>query len=226
MVESPVEIDAGVAAYRGESEEMMRREEFLSRDPGLLAELAAHCPEGYLALAAAGAPPRAVPVNFALRETDIYFHGALAGDKFDRIRADGRVGFTIARPYSLVPSHWTSEGGSACPATQLYASIEVRGSCVLVDDAAEKALGLQTLMEKYQPEGGYRPLRATDSGYEAPVRSTGVFRLAIEDWTGKVRLAQERSVEQRERLVRQLRARGAPLDLITADRIAHTLGPA
>ena len=198
-------------------------------------ELARNCAEGYLALgpapAAAGPSdpgagprfPRAIPVNFALQGEEIVFHGALAGDKFERIGDGVEAGFTLARPLSIIPSHWTAEGGSACPATQLYLSVEVYGRCVRVDEPGAQARALQALMEKYQPEGGFRPLDAADAGYRAPLQATGVFALRIGQWTGKVRLGQEKPPAARRRWIELLRARGLQVDLETADRIARTL---
>lgn len=204
----------------------MRRDEFLTTEPGFLAELAAECLEGYLALAPGAAVdsfPRAIPVNFALEGGRIYFHGALGGDKFERIGPGVAAGFTIARPCSLLPSTWMSEGDSACPATQLFLSVEAYGVCEPVKETAEKAHGLQVLMQKYQPEGGYRPLNAADSGYTGSMSGTGVFRLEIERWTGKIRLAQEKSPGFRRRLIERLRERALPIDRETADRIEKTL---
>ncbi len=204
----------------------MRRDEFLTTDPAFLGELSDECPEGYLALDSSSAPgsfPRAIPVNFALDGDRIYFHGALSGDKFERIGEGTAVGFSIVRPYSLLPSTWMSRGDSACPATQLFLSIEVSGRCESIEDPVEKAQGLQAIMLKYQPEGGYRRLTTEDSAYTASIRGTGVFRIAIESWTGKVRMAQEKSPEFRQKLLSKLRERGLPIDLATADRIARGL---
>jgi len=203
----------------------MRRKEFRHDDDALLEELAASCLEGYLALTPnEDGYPRAVAVNFALHDGAIWFHGALAGDKFDRIAAEGRVGFTMVVPYSLTPSTWATDDGSACPATQLYTSVEVYGRCHIVDDPAQKATGLQALMQKYQPEGGYRPITHPDPGYERSVGATGVFRIEIESWSGKARLAQNQSEAKRRKLVALLRQRGLPVDLATAERIEGLKG--
>ena len=204
----------------------MRRKEFRNDDPALFDEVAAGCLEGYLALGDGQGQPRAVAVNFAVRDGRIYFHGALAGDKFERIAADDRVGFTMVLPCSLIPSDWSASDGSACSATQFYLSVEVSGRCRLVADPAEKARGLQSLMEKYQPEGGYRTISHRDPRYDRSLTGVGVFRVDIESWSGKVRLGQNQAESARRDLVSRLRQRGRPVDLATADRIAAMLGPA
>jgi uncharacterized protein len=201
----------------------MRRDEFQNDDPALFEEVVTACLEGFLALNSSEGFPRAVAVNFAAGDGCLYFHGALAGDKYDRVIADDRVGFTMARPYSLTPSDWATSNGSACPATQLYVSVEVTGRCSLVEDRIEKAIGLQALMEKYQPEGGYRPISHEDSRYDRSIAGVGVFRVDIQGWTGKIRLAQNQSEASRRDLIERLRQRGRPLDLETADRIAGGL---
>lgn len=201
----------------------MRRKEFGSENPALFDEVAGRCLEGVLALNGGEGTPRAVVVNFAARDGRIYFHGALAGDKYERVLADDRVGFTMALPYSVLPSDWTATNGSACPATQLYVSIEVVGRCTVIDDPAEKAIGLQALMEKYQPEGGYHPISHEDSRYDRPLAGVGVFRVEIQGWSGKIRLAQNQSEASRRTLIARLRERGRPLDLASADRIAESL---
>ena len=201
----------------------MRRKDFQNNESALFDEMAEHCPEGYLALNGGDNFPRAVGVNFAARDGRIYFHGAVAGDKFERLKTDDRVGFTLARPYSLLPSVWSTSDGSACPATQLYISIEICGRCRLVDDPAEKGRGLQALMEKYQPEGGYRPMDRDDDSYKRPIAAVGVFRIDIENWTGKVRMAQNQSEASRRDLIARLKERGRPLDLETAARITESL---
>ncbi|MBU8870359.1 MAG: pyridoxamine 5'-phosphate oxidase family protein [Gemmatimonadales bacterium] len=200
----------------------MRNKEFLNNDPALFDEVATRCLEGYLALDGGEGYPRAVAINFAAQDGRIYFHGALAGDKFKRLAANGRVGFTMVLPYSLTPSYWATSDGSACPATQLYISIEVCGLCCLVEDRVEKASGLQSIMEKYQPEGNHRPIDNEDPRYERSITGVGVFRVEVESWSGKVRMGQNLPEKSRRNLVNHLRKRGSKLDQKTADWIAAT----
>ena len=74
----------------------------------------------------------------------------------------------------------------ACPATHFCKSVEIRGRCDLVDDLAEKAEALQALMEKYQPEGGHDPIRASDPVYAKALAGVAVFRVSGA-WTAKVK---------------------------------------
>lgn len=196
----------------------MRRAELESRDPALFQEVSRDCLVGHLALLTAGGHPRSVALNFAAVEQTIYFHGALAGEKFDLIAAAPLAGFTMVKPYSTIPSHWLSPR-NACPATQYFKSVEVRGRCLPVEDLAEKAAGLQALMRKHQPEGGYDPITAEAPAYRQALLHVGVFKVEPQSWTGKVKFGQNEPLHVRRKIVRALLERGGPLDGATAAEI-------
>lgn len=196
----------------------MRRHELSVQDDAFLAEVAGQAVEGYLALVTPDGP-RAVALNFAVAEGAVWFHGSLAGEKYEALRDGAPVGFTMTVPYSLIPSHWSAPS-HACPATHFFKSVEARGRCAPVDDPALKAVGLQALMEKYQPEGEYTPISADLKMYRGALKSVGVFRLEIASWTGKRKFGQNEPEKLRRQWVVKLRERGTALDLATADEIA------
>ena len=199
----------------------MRRHELESTDPAVFTEVAADAEVGYLGLITADGHPRVVPLNFAAIDDRLYFHGALDGEKFDRIRDDGRCSFSMCKPYSLLPSYWVV-ARHACPATHVFKSVEIRGRCEIVDDPAEKAAGLQALMEKYQPEGGFDPIDADKRMYAKSLERVGVFRVSG-PWTAKVKFGSNEPRKVREAWIEGLRERGEALDLATADEIKKTL---
>lgn len=200
----------------------MRRHELESHDPKLFSELARRCEIGYLALVTADGTPRAVPLNFAAVEQTIYFHGAAAGEKSDLLQAGPRVSFMMALPYSLLPSHWMAKD-YACPATHYFKSVDARGTCAPCDEAIDKARGLQALMEKYQPEGRFKPITADDPIYAKALRTVSVYRVAVETWSGKVKFGGNETVSVRRAMIERLRERGEPRDLETAREIEKTL---
>jgi len=200
----------------------MHRHELARTDPAVFTEVAVDAQVGYLGLVTAEGDPRVVPLNFAAIEGVVYFHGALEGEKFERARDDGRCSFSMCKPYSLLPSHWTA-AKHACSATQLFKSVEIRGRCNIVDDPAEKAVALQALMEKYQPEGGYEPIGADKRMYVKALERVGVFRVSG-PWTAKVKFGSNEPVKVRRSWIEALRERGEPLDMATADEIEKTLG--
>jgi nitroimidazol reductase NimA-like FMN-containing flavoprotein (pyridoxamine 5'-phosphate oxidase superfamily) len=202
----------------------VRRRELASADEALFAEVAARAEIGHFVIVTPEGWPRAVAVNFCAVAGRIYFHGALAGEKHDAVAAGGvRVGFTMNLPHSMIPSDWTAPG-HACPATHFFKSVEIKGRCSLVADRAEKAVALQALMEKYQPEGGFDPVDPAQSRYAKALDGVGVFRIDPETWSGKVKFGQNEPARLRRRFVAELRRRGRPVDLATAAEIEKTLG--
>lgn len=199
----------------------MRRNELQSTDPAVFAEVAAAAEVGELGLVTAAGTPRVVPLNFAAVGETVYFHGALDGEKYECIRDDGRCSFSMVEAYALVPSYWTAKK-HACPATHFFKSVEIRGRCEIVDDPAEKATGLQALMEKYQPEGGFEAIAADKSMYVKSLAGVGVFRVRG-TWTAKVKFGSNEPARVRRIWIEKLRERGAPRDLATANEIEKTL---
>jgi nitroimidazol reductase NimA-like FMN-containing flavoprotein (pyridoxamine 5'-phosphate oxidase superfamily) len=199
----------------------MRRRELATDDPALFAEVARHCEVGYLTLVTADGFPRTIALNFGVVDETVYFHGALEGEKYELIRAAPRAGFTMARVYSFIPSYWSAPR-YACPATQFFKSVEIKGACEEVVDPAGKAAGLMALMEKQQPEGGYDPIDPAVAPYTKALEHVGVFRVVPDSWTGKVKFGQNEPEKLRRIFVEKLRERGGPMDEETAREIENT----
>ncbi len=189
----------------------MRRQKNASNDPALLAELASACEIGHLALVTPTGVPRSIALNFALRDNAIIFHGAQAGEKYDAISAGGPMGFTMARPYSVIPSYWISPK-YASSTTHYFKSVEIRGECRIISGMQEKIAGLEALMEKYQPERGYEAISAEVPAYAKALEHVGVFRLDIKSWTGKVSFGQGKPEKLLLGFIDQLRMRGEGMD--------------
>ncbi len=189
----------------------MRRSDFLNTDDAFFQQVAHRSQVGYLGLVTSEGYPRSVALNFVAVEQSIYFHGALAGEKFDLICGGEKVGFTMAWELSYIPSNWLGKE-YACPATQMFKSVEIKGRCVVVEDVDEKARGLQALMEKHQPEGLFRPIAAGEKMYRKALEETGVFRVDADSWTGKARLFQEKSEAFQVKLTEKLAERGLAID--------------
>jgi len=200
----------------------VRRNELASADLDLFRHLADTCNVGYLSLVTAAGYPRSIALNFAAVGTTIYFHGALAGEKFELSQASPRAGFTIVKPYSFIPSYWASPR-HACPATQFFKSIEIKGICSCVDGVEEKARALDALMSKHQPEGGFEPITPSASLYAKSLEGVGIFRVVPDSWSGKVKFGQNEPEKLRRIFVDKLRERGGPMDEETAREIEATL---
>lgn len=199
----------------------MRRNELESRDPAVFAEVAAAVVVGELGILTVDGTPRVIPLNFAVVGENVYFHGALEGEKVECLAADPRCSFSMVDAYSLIPSYWTAPR-HACPATHFFKSVELRGRCEPVADLEEKARALQALMEKYQPEGGHDPIVADHPVYAKALARVGVYRVRGA-WTAKVKFGVNEPAKLRRTLVEKLRERGGPRDLETAVEIERTL---
>jgi nitroimidazol reductase NimA-like FMN-containing flavoprotein (pyridoxamine 5'-phosphate oxidase superfamily) len=87
-----------------------------------------------------------VPVNYGyIRENgkySFYFHGARAGRKFELAKSSPKVGFEIDGRYELL------EADTACDFSAKFQSVIGTGTLSLVEDKAEKILGLNCLMKQ------------------------------------------------------------------------------
>jgi nitroimidazol reductase NimA-like FMN-containing flavoprotein (pyridoxamine 5'-phosphate oxidase superfamily) len=136
------------------------------------------------------------PLNFACLDGHIYFHCALEGEKLDHIRRDNRVCFEVDLPLAYVKG----TGENPCRAEYLYRSVIARGRAGIVEGRAERLRALDSLMRKYQPEGGHGPYP------EEKLALTCIVRIDIEDMSGKEELGKD---EAREQLLRALKEKRA-----------------
>lgn len=152
----------------------MRRKKKEIRDSKIIDDLLASCPVGRLGTNGKDGYPRIKPLNFVYLDGKIYFHSAKEGEKIDDIVRDCHVVFEVDEPMGYVKS-----GNNPCSAKFLYRSAMIRGKAAIVTDDKERLLALRSLMEKYQPEGGYGEFLAEK------LRITAVVRIDIEEITGK-----------------------------------------
>jgi len=201
----------------------MRRNELASTDEALFRALTAEVTVGYLGVVTATGVPRSIALNFVALGHDIYFHGALGGEKYELLLQNPLAGFTIVKEYSYIPSTWSAPR-YACPATQFFKSLEIKGTCGLVGDPVEKASAMQALMQKHQPEGGYDVIDPAVPQYAKALAQVGVYRVRCESWTGKVKFGQNEPEKLRRIFVEKLRERSGPHDEATALEIEKSLG--
>jgi nitroimidazol reductase NimA-like FMN-containing flavoprotein (pyridoxamine 5'-phosphate oxidase superfamily) len=175
-------------------------------------DAAAH---GFLSFVRPDGSPGLVALNFARIEDTIYFRGAPDGEKMRSLQRDPRVTFMVADGFSLVPSYFR-DPERACPATQYYKAVVVHGSARIVNAREEKASALQAIMEKLQPEGGYRPITASDRFYRKSIDTTAVVALPIVEMTAKFKFGQNLPKRKRALVADQLIVRGASRDAETA----------
>jgi nitroimidazol reductase NimA-like FMN-containing flavoprotein (pyridoxamine 5'-phosphate oxidase superfamily) len=168
--------------------------------------------------------PVLVPLNFVRLDATIYFHGALAGEKFELCKDNPSATFVVVDAYSQLPSYFF-DPVSACPATQLYKSVVMRGSLRLANSHPEKARAMQALMEKLQPQGGYEPITEDSDLYRNKLKGVAVIAFDIEDITAKFKLGQDQTPAWRDNVSQRLLERGCPIDHHTIEQMERLSEP-
>jgi len=200
----------------------MRRKEFEVVDKSRIEEVLMRAEIGHLAFNGPDGWPRGTALNYTY-DGRIVWHGAVAGERFECLKQDPRATFFAVSLQTYLPSHFLSEE-NATGSSVAFKSVAVRGRCRFIEDPEEKCVVLNLLMEKYQPEGRYKKITPEDEMYKKVLRATGVFALIPEAMTGKFKLAQQKSEDDRRQLAAKLRERGAPSGLLVAAEMMRTLG--
>ncbi len=92
---------------------------------------------------AEGSHPYVVPVSFAFKGTDLYFHSAKTGKKIDILKQNPNVCFEVDMPEGLI------ENESACLWGMRYKSVIGFGRAYFIEAQNEKKEALDILMKKY-----------------------------------------------------------------------------
>ncbi len=122
---------------------------------------------------------------FAYDETAhaIYFHTARVGRTQANIGQDERVCFSVFEMGRLLPAKTAMEFSVE------YAGVVVFGTCSQIGEPQQAASALQLVLDKYAPHlrpgSDYQPIT------EAELARTAVFRLSIEQWSGKKKAVAE-----------------------------------
>ena len=199
----------------------MRRKEFEANDQKSLEEVLKTAEIGSLSFNGPDGFPRITPLNFVY-DGRILWHGAIAGERFECLQRDPRATFCAvsASPMCLpICFRRRTPPTLRRPSNQSPS----RGRCQTIDDPQEKCAVLNTLMEKYQPEGRFRKVTPDDPLYVKVLAATGVFALQVEEMTGKFKLAQNKPEEARKKIADWLQERGLPGDRLMAEEIRKTL---
>ena len=199
----------------------MRRKEFEVKEREPINEVLKTAEIGYLSFNGPDGWPRVTPLNFVY-DGRILWHGAIAGERFDCLKHDPRATFVAVSALLYLPSHLLSEE-NATAATAAFKSVLVRGRCQSIEDPEEKCSIINRLMEKYQPEGRFKEISPKDPMYEKVLRATGVYALTAEEVSGKFKFCQNKSKEDRQKIVAKLKNRGLPVDLMFSEEIRKTI---
>lgn len=149
--------------------EMRRKELAISKEEaiGILKE----CEYGILCVAGTDHLPYGVPMNYAVVDQKIYVHCASEGRKIDSIKENPKVSFTAVGEHEVVRAKFSSK----------YDCVIVEGSAKVIEDEAEKRVGLEALIQKYSPEH----IPAGNKYIDAAIGKVTVIGIQMETVSGK-----------------------------------------
>jgi len=87
----------------------------------------------------------------------------------------------------------------------LYISVVIKGNGSIVSDKKEKTIALNGLMKKYQPEGGYEPIKPDMD----VLKGVEVIKIVPESLTGKYKIGQNMDMKSRIDLAKQILERNS-----------------
>jgi len=156
--------------------------------------------------------PQIIPMNFVYISDVIYMHSHVRGEKLDNIRRNQKVGFEVDKNLEFLPSYF-SDPTDASLADTLYISVVIKGNASIVSDKEEKTTALNGLMKKYQPEGGYEPIKPEMGVLDEVV----VIKIVPKSLRGKYKIGQNMDMKSRIDLAKQILKRGTPTAKETLD---------
>ena len=149
--------------------------------------------------------PQIIPMNFVFLNDAIYMHSHVRGEKLENISRNNKVGFEVDKELEFLPSYF-EDPNDASLADTLYISVVIKGIGSFVIDRKEKALALNGLIEKYQPEGQYDPIK---SDMEVLDEVT-VIKVTTQTIHGKYKIGQNMNPTDRMDLAQKILKRNSP----------------
>ena len=149
--------------------------------------------------------PQIIPMNFVFRNDTVYMHSHVKGEKLDNISKNNKVGFEVDRELEFLPSYF-EDPNNASLADTLYISVVIKGIASFVSDREEKTLALNGLMEKYQPEGYYEPIKSDMRVLDA----VSVIKVIPQILHGKYKIGQHMNSNDRMDLAKKILEKNSP----------------
>jgi len=143
--------------------------------------------------------PQIIPMNFVYLDDAIYLHSHTKGEKLENIRNNQKVGFEVDRELEFLPSYF-EDPEDASLADTLYISVVIKGIGKIIDDRSEKTRALNGLIKKYQPEGGYEPIRQDMDVLD----EVAIIKVTPETIRGKYKIGQNLQKDDRVKLARKI----------------------
>ncbi len=162
--------------------------------------------------------PQIIPMNFVLINNIVYMHSHIRGEKLNNIKRNSKVGFEVDRNLEFLPSYFF-DPNDASLADTLYISVVIKGEAVIVSDSTEKALALNALMKKYQPEGKYEPMRENMQ----VLNQVAVIKILPNEMNGKYKIGQHMPKQKRIELAENILIRNSKTAQDTLEIMGFTV---
>lgn len=159
--------------------------------------------------------PQIIPMNFVYANNAIYMHSHPRGEKLENISENFRVGFEVDQSLEFLPSYFSSPT-DASQADTLYISVVIKGNASIISDLKEKAMALNELMKKYQPEGGYEKMASEMK----IVEEVAIIKVMPVTMRGKYKIGQHLDKKTRLAIAEKILERNSP----TAKDTIKTMG--
>lgn len=136
-------------------------------------EVVDKCEYAFLAMTAEDGSPYGLPVTIVREGRAVYFHSALAGRKVSCLRQSPRVCLSCVGDTRVPPGKFTT----------LFESAVAFGTAEEVTEDAEKIHALRLLCLRHTPDN----MEKFDSAVQASLGRTGIWRITVEEITGKAK---------------------------------------
>jgi predicted FMN-binding regulatory protein PaiB len=187
-----------------------------------LDEFVRDCEMGRLVTVSPDGSPHIGLYPFVYEAGVIEMHFNRADEQFADLKSRAHCLFEVDEILGTVPSYWVHPE-DAVKATAYHRTVVFECEAILSQDPAQLAAQQSRLLARYQPEGGFRPVAPEDDFYRVALQHIVSVRLEVTARRVKFKLAQNRPIEARRKIVGALRARGRPADDRAADAVQWTI---
>ncbi|HEV8615800.1 MAG TPA: FMN-binding negative transcriptional regulator [Methylomirabilota bacterium] len=177
---------------------------------------------GRLVSVAADGTPHIGLYPFVYSGPTIDLHLVRADEVAVDLAARPRCVFEVDEVLGVIPSYWV-HAEYAGSATAYHRTVIFECVARVVEDPQAVATQQAALLARYQPEGGFRPLRADDPLYRGALAQLAAVRLTVAAVRPKFKLGQNRPPDTRRTIIARLRERGRSNDARAADALEATL---
>jgi predicted FMN-binding regulatory protein PaiB len=160
------------------------------------------------------------PFLFLGEIIEIHLHRS--DEQLSDLVTNRKCAFEVGEIHGTIPSNWI-HATNAMFATAYHRTVIFECDAEVSDDAEILAAQQRRMMAHYQPAGGHAPVSAEHAMYRGPFREIRALTLTVRARKVKWKLAQNRSREQREKIIAELRNRARPTDAGAADALQWTL---